>query len=57
LGNTKAHKTRTGTSDLCYNSTMEKDWEELKKDLKDPEYVESFIAAAIQLIINGDSVD
>jgi hypothetical protein len=36
---------------------MEKDWEELKENLKDPEYVESFIAAAIQLIINGDSVD
>jgi hypothetical protein len=32
----------------------DKDWEELKQDLQDPEYVEKFITAAIHLIIDGD---
>jgi hypothetical protein len=36
---------------------MEEEWEDLKESLQDPEYVEKFITAAIQLIIDGDNVD
>jgi hypothetical protein len=36
---------------------QENNWEDLKKDLQDPEYVEKFITAAIQLIIDGDTID
>jgi hypothetical protein len=31
-----------------------KEWEELKQDLQDPEYVEEFVTAAIKLALYGD---
>jgi len=35
----------------------DKDWEDLKENLQQPEYVEKFITAAITLIIDGDEND
>lgn len=48
---------KIGTSDLWYNGLMEEDWEKLKEEFQSPEYADKFIAAAIRLIIDGDSVD